>query len=140
MKTLRFHFLPIILAAFFLNGCASVAPGSDPVVVNAERTVTVAADSFDTFLKSEYETRDALKAASPAAYREVHGFAEYLRASVDDRGPRAKQWLKSARVLTAAYKTNRTPANKANLQTILNTITAAMAEAQKYLLKTQAAR
>lgn len=135
--------LSLVTLLLFSVACASVQPGNDPVVVDAERTTTVGTDAFDTFLKSEYETRATLRAVSPEVYQEVHSYAEYLRAKVDDgsgiRMARAKGWLKSARALTVAYKMNRTAENKASLQTILATINAAVAETQKYLAQAAAA-
>lgn len=132
--------LILILAIAFLPACAAVAPGNDPIVVNAERTTAAATDAFDFFLKTESDLAPTLRAVAPDVYGEVHHYAEFLRTKVPDSTTgtdvrRAKQWLLSARRLTVVYKTNRTPENKANLQTILNTISAAVAEAQKYLLR-----
>jgi hypothetical protein len=133
MKQLKLQISPLLIAAILCTGCASILPGNDPVVVNAERVTTVAADTFDTFLKTEYDSRASLKAVSPSTYAAVHSYAEFLRAPDANGVPRAKQYLQSARALTAAYKANRTAENKANLQTILATISAALTETQKYL-------
>lgn len=110
--------LPLSLG---LVGCASIQPGNDPVVVNAERTTQLAVDVFDTFLKWEYDNRQAL-AATP----EVRKAADFIRAS-------GQTWLVSARSMTQAYKQHRTPENKANLDTAIATLRAAIAEARNYL-------
>jgi hypothetical protein len=105
-----------------LAACAPLQPGADPIVVNAERTANLAADTFDVFLKLEYDNRAALQTLSPA----IHQYAETLRA----KGP---VWLDSLRALTKAYKFNRTSENKASLQTAISVVTAAMTESSKYI-------
>jgi hypothetical protein len=109
--------LVVILAA-----CAPLQPGADPIVVNAERTANVASDTFDTFLKLEYDNRAALLTLSP----EIHKYAEVLRE-------KAPTWLASLRALTKAYKFNRSSENKASLQTAISVVTAAMQESSKYI-------
>lgn len=139
----RLQLIPLLIASFYFSGCASVLPGHDPMVVHAEQTISVAGDAFDTFLKSEAQTHESFCAVSPAGCRASHSFAEFLKSKVPDVDPvgqptetrRAKQYLNSAIHLTEVYKNNRTPENKANLQTILDTITAAVGEAQKYLVQ-----
>jgi hypothetical protein len=46
-----------IVLAIGMCSCASVDEGADPVVVHAERTANYALDTFDAFLKFEYENR-----------------------------------------------------------------------------------
>jgi len=113
--------LPLSLVVI-LAACAPLQPGADPVVVNAERTANLAADTFDTFLKIEYDNRAALQTLSPA----IHQYAETVRA----KGP---TWLASLRALTKAYKFNRSSENKASLQTAIAVVTAAMQESNKYI-------
>jgi hypothetical protein len=88
-----------------LVGCGSVAPGSDPVVVYAERTTLVSMDTIDTFLRYERANEAALGA-------KVHDVAESLRK----QAPAA---LRSARSATKTYKANRNADNKATLETAL---------------------
>lgn len=152
MKTARLPILSVLVlfaACAYLPGCASVLPGNDPVVVHAQQTIAIGTDGFDTFLKSEDQTHDAFCQVSPSACAQSHSFAEFLKTKVSNgvdvtgtpvQTRRAKMWLQTATHLTDVYKDNRTPENKANLDTILNTITAAVAEAQKYLLKFKAVK
>jgi hypothetical protein len=91
---------------FVLAACSTLTPGADPVVVNAERTTALAADTFDTFLHVEYNNRAQLAAISPA----IHTYAEVLRRN-------GQTWLQTARALTKTYEANRTAQNKASLQT-----------------------
>jgi hypothetical protein len=88
-----------------LVGCGSVAPGSDPVVVYAERTTLVSMDTIDTFLRYERANEAALGA-------KVHDVAESLRK----QAPAA---LRAARSATKTYKANRNAQNKATLETAL---------------------
>jgi hypothetical protein len=100
---------PVVLAlgalSLTLVGCGSVAPGSDPVVVYAERTTLVSMDTIDAFLRYERANEAALGA-------KVHDVAESLRK----QAPAA---LRTARSATKTYKANRNSENKATLETAL---------------------
>ncbi len=115
-----FCLLPSVL--FLNSGCSTLQVGADTVVVNAERVTALATDTFDTFLRIEYDNRASLNVIAP----QIHQFAEKLRQN-------GQNYLTTARVLTKAYKANRTPENKANLATALSVLTSAAAESQKYL-------
>lgn len=117
MKQLFPFTLCLILAS-----CATLLPGNDPVVVNAERTANLASDTFDTFLKIEYDNHTALESVSP----EIGKYAESLRVH-------APTWLATLRALTKAYKFNRTVENKASLQTAVAVVVAAMQESSNYI-------
>ena len=119
MKTLR-AFLATSMVLFAVS-CASVAPGHDPVVVNAERTTVLALDAVYTFLLWENQNRAAL-----AAVPEIKASADYLRRN-------APTWFATARDLTRAYKSNRTEQNKANLNTVIAILERAVAQANQYL-------
>jgi hypothetical protein len=111
----------VALLAVALVSCATM-PGSDPVVVNSEKTTQVAFDVFDAFVTLEHNNRAQLAAVSP----EIHKYAEVIRRN-------GLTWLGTARSLTKAYKTNRTPENKASLLTAVSVLTTAIAESQKYI-------
>jgi hypothetical protein len=110
--------LPLSLG---LTGCATIQPGNDPVVVNAERTTQLALDVFDTFLRWEYDNRLTLSATP-----EVRKAADHIRANGQD-------WLVTARTMTKAYKQNRTAQNKANLETAITVMRVAIDQARHYL-------
>jgi hypothetical protein len=116
----RQSFYAVILAAM-LASCVSTG-GGDPVVVNAEKTTQIALDSFDSFLKYEYENRAALESVSPA----IHQYANYVRAN-------GQKWLQSARSLTQAYKYNRSETNKANLDTAIAVLLEAVKQVGIYM-------
>jgi hypothetical protein len=103
------------------TGCSSIAPGNDALVVNAERTTTLAVDTFDLFVKWEYDNRVVLSKVP-----EIRKAADHIRTN----GP---TWLTTARNLTKAYKSNRTLENKANLETAITVLRTALAEARTYL-------
>jgi len=110
------------VVAILLYGCAGIAPGNDPVVVDAEKSTSVFVETLNTFFQLEYQNRDLIKAKLP----QVHQYAEVMRLN-------APTWIATARDLTKTYKTNRTPDNKANLQTAIATLTKALTDLQYYL-------
>lgn len=122
LNTLKMQIVVLPLMAAVLGaGCSSIAPGNDPVVVNAERTTRLALETFDLFVKWEYDNRAVL-----AKVPEIRQAADQIRRD----GP---SWLSSARVLTRAYKDSRTAENKADLETALVVLRAALERARLYL-------
>lgn len=121
--------LTVASGTLALQGCATLVPNADPVVVNAERTTALAKDTFDTLLHVEFDNRAALGQVSP----EIHRYAEVVRRN-------GTNWLQSARVLTQSYKLNRTPENKASLQTAIAVLQTAMTESNKYLAQSSTAQ
>jgi hypothetical protein len=105
----------------FASGCAGIAPGHDPVVVNAERATVLALDTVDTFLAWEFQNREAF-----ASVPEIRESANYLRRN-------APAWFETARDLTKSYKQNRTEQNKANLGTVIAILQRATRQANAYL-------
>jgi len=124
MKTLPL--LTVLAVLLAPVGCATVDPNADPIVVNAERLTGIALDTFDTFLKIEYENRDRLLAIN----KEIHEAAEFFRHN-------AVEWLSTARALTKAYKSNRSPQNKANLETAVAILQTGVLQAQKYIAQSK---
>jgi len=110
-----------LLAIAAAPGCAKVQPGNDPVLVNAERTTVLAVDVFDTFTLWEFNNRLAL------------AIAPDIRKTADLVRLKAPSWLRTARSMTEAYRTNRTPENKANLETAIELLRTGIREAQRYL-------
>jgi hypothetical protein len=127
---LRIAALALCALAFGTGGCATLLPGNDPVVVHAEQTTQIALDTFNAIEKTEYATYPTLKEMAPAAAIEVRTFVNSLRRHEHD-------WLLTARNLTKAYKSNRTPENKASLYTALAVLQAAIDESNKYIAQIQ---
>jgi hypothetical protein len=125
MKTLT-KLRPLVIAVL-IYGCATTA-GNDPVVVSAEKTNSIAVETINTFLKLEREDQDLVKAKLP----QVHTYANYVRVN-------APKWIATAQALTAAYKNNRTPENKANLQTAQDVLSEAIRQITTYTSQIHAA-
>lgn len=88
------------------TGCAPAgAVSGDPVVVNSERAIGIAFDTVDAFLRWEHQNRSAIPP-------KVHTVAQKLRAEAPDS-------FRNARAVLRAYKSNRTPEQKALLDTWL---------------------
>ncbi len=112
-----------------LVGCPALQPGADPVEVDAEKTVGVASDTFDTFLKMEYENVDLVRSNAPG----VHKFAEYLRQPMAYQGTNYARDIVivlQANTVRRAYKLNRSADNKASLTTALAVVSTALKETQ----------
>lgn len=121
MKQKLHNYIALLCASFILVGCVTVAPGNDPLVVRAEQTTKIAVSLFDSFLKYEYQNRTLLAKVDV----EIKKQADNIRAN-------APKWIEDARVLTKAYKFNRTPENKANLLTVLSVLDSALTIVNNY--------
>lgn len=117
----------IVLLSLILSGCSTIAPGSDPVVVHAERVTGMALDTFDVFLKLEYENRARLAKISP----DIHVTAELIRA-------KGFGWLSNARAATKRYKADRTEVTRSILVAATRFLEDAVLAAQKYIALSKA--
>lgn len=116
----------LFLLPLLFTGCAGVEPGSDPVVVNAERGLAVSVEVVQSFMNIDHAHRDWFKANAP----DVHAAAETLRRKF----PSAHD---SALALIKAYKRNRTPENKASMLTAMALVNQLSIEASAWLAKSQ---
>lgn len=64
-----------MIMLILLNGCATIQPGNDRLVVTAERMETVAISSFDLVVNIDNANRPFWRTNLPA----FHEFAEWLR-------------------------------------------------------------
>lgn len=93
----------------FNTGCApSGVIQGDPVVVNSEKAIEASFKTVDAFLKWERENPAVV---TPA----VHAVAQDIRRKAPDA-------FRNSRAVLRAYKQNRTPEQKALLDTWLATI------------------
>ncbi len=107
-----------LLTCFFLvaspfvilgTGCAPAsAVTGDPVAVNSERAIGIAFDTVDGFLRWEHQNRAAIPP-------KIHTAAQSLRREAPDA-------FRNARAVLRAYKSNRSPEQKALLDTWLATL------------------
>jgi hypothetical protein len=124
MKTL---FLSL---ALFISGCAAVAPGNDPLVVNCERTETIAASTFDLVMKVDDSNRAFFAVSVP----KFHTFVQWLREpqQVDSYTlPRCLALVMNADNVKLAYKSGRATSN--DLVTVVATLNSAMEQAAGWL-------
>lgn len=103
--------LSLVPALVLLMGCAALQSGSDPIVVRAEQVTKASVKVIDSFLRYEYNNRALLLSVNP----EIKKTADKMRAE-------APKWILEARKVTKIYKINRTPANKANLDTVIKVL------------------
>src|SRR5438552_3831505 len=123
MKRKHLKFSPLILAVLIYGcGTTGTTTGNDPVVVDAEKSTSVALESINAFLKLEYDNQAVIKQRLP----QVHTYANFVRVH-------SPQWIAAARSMTNAYKSNRTAENKANLGTALATLNQAVTLITKYI-------
>lgn len=87
----------VAIGAGCLGQQAQVAPGNDPLVVNAERTIQIAFETVDAFLAAEHDNRAAIARDLPT----VHATAEQLRRD-------APAAFAEAREAVRLYKASRT--------------------------------
>ena len=105
------------------TGCATPQAGQDVLVIRAEQLYGNAFTTCDEFLKWE-------RANESVAGAEVHAYAEGLRK----HGPDSFRALRNA---TKAYKYNRTPENKATLETWMATADKILSDTQAIIAKTK---
>lgn len=131
-KTRQITLIPLLAASLFLQGCAAVQKGSDPIVVDAQRSTLLAKNTFDLIETVDYDSYSAFKAIDPKSAAAFRTFVNYIRAN-------QYQWLKSARDLTKAYQASKTQANASALNSAIAVLTSVTEEANKYLTQIRAA-
>ncbi len=118
--------LPVVYTGCGTTGnllTTSVTPQAS-VVVNAEKTLRVSKDTFDLFLKLEYQNQALVK----AKYPQIHQFAEYIRRN-------APTWLTTANNAKNAYKHGN--GNLQALMSAVDTLTSNSTQAQTYVTQLQ---
>jgi|ERR1039458_2014299 hypothetical protein len=112
-KTMKKSTIVIALAAavIFVTSCATLNPGADPIVVNAERVEIVAVSAFDTVVTLDNSNRGFWATNAPA----FHNFAEWLRTpvtiestNVTRRGLAMVKLVDDAKII---YKSNASQSN-----------------------------
>ena len=113
----RFFAIVLFSLAMLFAGCSgfTVAPGADPVVVHAEQSLATSRDILDSFVQYDYSHRKSIP-------ENVHTMAEAIR-----RGAPAK--YRAAIAILDAYKANRSPENKASLDSYMAALEALAAQA-----------
>jgi len=115
----------VILALGVLAGCGTLDKtgiyGGDKALYDADVTIATSYDLLHTFVKWEYDNRDALSGTP-----EIKQYADTVRRQ-------APQWIQSAVALRDAYKAAPTNEARSALTTSIAVLRQAMVEATKYL-------
>src|SRR5687768_10196277 len=118
LKAAMFALIPMLLfstlaipIAVTVTGCSAIQEGHDPVVVRSEQASRYAFEIFDTFVTEEERNRVGWRAISPDIEKTANRIRRQGRQAVEEL----------VRV-TRVYKYNRTPENKANVETWLLTV------------------
>lgn len=126
MKQLRIAILPLLLAlALSQQGCGTT------VVAKGQQSVHAAAVSFDSFVTFEKANRATLFAINPAI---KHSADKLRHRECETCDPNGVKWLESSWHLVDVYRTNRTPENKANMDTAIAVIQDLIDEISNYFL------
>ena len=109
----------VIVAAcigLFPMSCASVAPGNDPVLVNAERDLNVAVKSLDALFKTDYQNWEVIDPAIPGWKAAVNA----LRLSAPPVIDAANASIKAYRAALALYRADPTQVTQEQLNALAN--------------------
>ena len=86
-----------LVAVLFVAACVTLKPGSDPVLVNAERSLAVATDSIDALFKVDYQYGPVIDAKVPG-----------WKGAVNELRLRAPSILDTANAAVKAYRAGLT--------------------------------
>jgi hypothetical protein len=104
--------IPFLAIFLLVQGCATVQPGNDPVVVHAEQLYQQAFDASDTLFKLEEVNRSLLLQYAPSVDRAINALK-----------PKVKLVLADARLDLAIYKDKRTSDNMGRLNAAILALT-----------------
>ncbi len=119
---------PALIALF--EGCASLAPGADPVVVRAEQVETIAQSTLNLVVQEDQANRGFWMTNAPA----FHSFAEWLRAPMPVDGtnlPRGLAIIKQLDDVKLSYKAGAATSNQ--VETVITTLQTALTQASAWL-------
>lgn len=89
----------LLAVVVLVVGCASVAPGSDPILVRGEQSLSVSFAILDSFVRVEYNNRSLVQAKAP----QLSALAEQIRRN-------APALLRTATQAVDMYRALKTPA------------------------------
>lgn len=121
--------LIIATTALIVPGCATLAPGADPLVVRTEQSETTAKSTFDFVLNLDNSDRGFWRTNAPG----FHNFCEWLRQpqpAGTNILPRCSAMIWDVNMIKADYKASRASSN--TLYTILVTLESALNQASSW--------
>ena len=116
--------LALIGCLLILNGCATILPGNDPVVVRAEQTLKSSVTIMHSFLTYEEKNRIVLLQTQP----EVNIVAEKIRRE-------APPIIQSVKMRIRDYKANKNVQNKQFMDVMINVLEGMADEVSQQLTK-----
>ncbi len=126
--------IALVTAPVAFNGCGTTgtlaisAQSTDQIILRAEQTAQTARLTFDTFVTLERHNEALLKQVNP----QIHVYANVIRAN-------GLNWVDSLTAAINNFEANKTPTNQASLNTVLATLTGALADVNKYLAQSKQA-
>lgn len=128
-QAIRISILPILMAlALSQQGCGTTE------VAKAQQVTHAAAVDFNDFIQFEKANRDQLWKLNPAI---KHAADKLRHKTCPDCEPNGAKYVNSAIALVDAYKNNRTPENKANMDTAIAVIQELVNQITNYFLDPQ---
>lgn len=113
-------------------GCASLTPGSDPLVVRAEQIQTGANATFDFVLHLDDNNRGLWRTNAPA----FHNFCEWLRTPMQYKASQTVSRCVLMQLdvddLKTDYKMNKSAANSNVLYTAIGTLSYALGQSASW--------
>ena len=100
-----------LLAAVLFTACATVQPGNDPVLVNAERNLNVAVKSIDALFKTDYQNWQLIEPVVPGWKAAVNA----LRITAPPVIDAANASIKAYRAALALYRVDPTQVTQEQL-------------------------
>jgi len=123
--------IAIAACLIFAPGCATVAPGNDPIVVRAEQVEAGAIASFDLVLNLDQANRPFWRTNAPG----FHQFCEFLRApqvvNITNTAPRGVAMVLSLQQVKADYRASRASSNL--LEVAISTLSSAVGQAKSWM-------
>jgi len=104
----------IVLLVAMLPGCATVDPGADPVLVNAERNLNVAVKSLDALFKTDYQNWQVIDPVIPGWKAAVNA----LRIAAPPVIDAADASIKAYRAALALYRVDPTQVTQEQLNAL----------------------
>jgi hypothetical protein len=103
-----------LLVAVLFTACATVAPGNDPVLVNAERNLNVAVKSLDALFKTDYQNWQVIDPVIPGWKAAVNA----LRVAAPPVIDAADASIKAYRAALALYRVDPTQVTQEQLNAL----------------------
>ena len=103
-----------LLAAVLFTACATVQPGNDPVLVNAERNLNVAVKSIDALFKTDYQNWQVIEPVVPGWKAAVNA----LRITAPPVIDAADGSIKAYRAALALYRVDPTQVTQEQLNAL----------------------